>query len=99
MPVLEIQKIFKREEDQEQYIRASQEMERQKEVLADLEAFLEHIYFPPRRAVPDWIRKWAEEFGEDGLTLEEAIEEARRISRKFKTPLSEEVIAEREERR
>ncbi len=99
MPVLEIEKIFTRQEDQEQYIRASQEMERQKEVLADLEAFLEHIYFPPRRAVPNWIRKWAEELEKAGVRLKGGIEEARRISRKFKTPLSEEVIAEREERR
>jgi len=37
MPALEIKKIFKRQEDQEQYIRASQEMERQKEVLAERE--------------------------------------------------------------
>lgn len=49
--------------------------------------------------VPDWIRTWAQEFDKDGLRLKEALEEARRISRKFKTPLSEEVIREREGRR
>lgn len=54
---------------------------------------------PRARAVPNWIREWAKEFEKDGVTLEEAIEEARRISRKFKTPLSEDVISEREERR
>lgn len=52
-----------------------------------------------RRAVPEWIRKWAKELEEAGVRLKGGIEEARRISRKFKTPLSEEIIAEREERR
>jgi len=102
---LDVEKIYSRKEEQEEYARTLQEVE--KEMLAglemltdlDLEALLEHIHFLPRRAVPEWIRKWAEEFEKDGVTLEEAIEEARRISRKFKTPLSEEVIAEREERR
>ena len=52
-----------------------------------------------QRAIPDWILGWAMEFKKDGLTVEEAIQEARRISRKFKTPLSAEIIADREERR
>ena len=51
------------------------------------------------REIPNWIRKWGEEFEADGMSLEEALEEARRVSRKLRTPLSEEVIAEREGRR
>ena len=52
-----------------------------------------------RHPVPNWIREWAMEFEKDGISLEEAIAEARRISRGFKTALSDEIIAEREARR
>jgi hypothetical protein len=97
VPVLDVAKIYRRKEEQEEYIRTLQEAP--KEIAEDLEALMEQLRFPPKRSVPDWIRKWAEEFEKDGVTLEEAVEEARRISRKFKTPLSEEIIAEREERR
>lgn len=51
-----------------------------------------------KRPIPGWIRKWAEDFEKEGISLEHALVEARQISRKFKTPLSEEVIAEREGR-
>ncbi len=42
--------------------------------------------------VPQWIKDIAKKYGKDACS----IEEARRISLKFKTPLSEEIIAERE---
>lgn len=97
MPVLDVTKIYRGKEEQEEYNRTSQET--LKEIAEDLEALMEQFRFPPKRAVPDWIRKWAEELEKAGVKLKGGIEEARQISRKFKTPLSEEIIAEREERR
>jgi len=97
MVPVEVEKIYERKEDQEEYARTLEEVK--KLGVADLEVLMEQLRFPLRRIVPDWIRKWAKEFERDGVALEAAIEEARRISRKFKTPLSEEIIAEREERR
>lgn len=97
MPVLDVAKIYSRKEEQEEYIRTLQEAP--KEIAEDLEALMEQLHFPPKRAVPDWIRKWAEELEKAGVKLKGGIEEARQISRKFKTPLSEEIIAERKERR
>lgn len=99
MPVLDIEKIYDRKEEREEYARTLQEAEAWKEITEDLEALMEQLYFPLKRAVPDWIRKWAEELEKAGVRLKGGIEEARRISRKFKTPLSEEIITEREERR
>ena len=96
MPV-EVEKIYQRKEEQEEYARTLEEVK--KLGVEDLEALMEQLRFPPKRAVPDWIRKWAEELERAGVRLKGGIEEARLISRKFKTPLSEEIIAEREERR
>jgi len=52
-----------------------------------------------RHPVPNWIREWGREFEKDGVSLEEALGEARQVSRSFKTALSDEIIAEREARR
>ncbi len=99
LPVLEMGKIYDRREDQEEYALTLREVEKWKEIPEALETLMEHLRFPSAHAIPDWIRKWAEELEKDGVTLEEALEEARRIGRKFKVSLSEEIIAEREERR
>lgn len=99
MPILDVESIYKRKEDQEEYGRTLQQAEVWKDIAEDLEALMEQLYFPMRRPVPEWIRKWAKELEEAGVRLKGGIEEARRISRKFKTPLSQETIAEREERR
>ena len=98
MPVLAIERIYKQQEEQQEYNRAWQRAEKQKGIFADL-GVLGRFQWPRVSAIPDWIRGVAKEFDDDGFTLEETIEEARRISRKFKTALSNEVIAEREGRR
>ena len=54
---------------------------------------------PTPHPVPAWIRRWAAEYEGDGVTLAQALEESRRISRKFKTPLSRDIIRERREGR
>ncbi|MBI3989103.1 MAG: hypothetical protein HY347_05750 [candidate division NC10 bacterium] len=99
MPALDVEKIYNRKEEQEEYTRTLQEAKAWKEIAEALEALMEQLRFPLKRAVPNWIQKWAEELEKAGVRLKGGIEEARRISRKFKTPLSEEIIAEREERR
>lgn len=99
MPVLDVEKIYKRKEEQEEYARTLQDAEVWKEIAEDLEALMEQLHFPLKRPVPHWIREWAKELEKAGVRLKGGIEEARRISLKFKTPLSQEVIAEREERR
>jgi len=102
MPVIEIDKIYQKKEQQEEYEQERQRIGRGNvEDLKffvldwDLDAIQKHLLSPSKPNIPEWIRKWADEMAGEAYSLEEF----RRMSKNFKTPLSEEVIAEREEQR
>jgi len=100
VPTLAVDQIYRRSQDREEYAQACREWDdKWRLIAADLESYFERIPLPRKRPVPGWIRRWADEVEHRGVTLDQALERARQISRKFVRPLSEEIIAERDERR
>ena len=100
MPTLAVDQIYRRSQDREEFAKACREWEEKWSLIAaDLESYFERVPLPRKRPVPGWIRRWAEEVRKNGVTLDQALARARQISRKFARPLSEEIIAERDERR
>jgi hypothetical protein len=62
-------------------------------------AEVERLLFFRLPVVPAWIRDWANLFSGDGLTLDEAVREARQVGRHLTQSLSQAVTAERDEQR
>lgn len=100
MPVLEAEKIYPERKKQEEYRRVYFMVRKQiwALIIEEAEIMSEELSIPKLRKtlVPDWILELAKGFEGDEVILEQALEESRRISKKFKTPLSGEIIAERE---
>jgi hypothetical protein len=99
MPVLQIETIFQRKPEQDEYLAATEELEPWRADVVEIERMAEQLLFSRLPVVPAWIRDWAELFAGDGMTLDEAVREARQISRGLTQALSQTVVAERDEQR
>jgi hypothetical protein len=99
MPVLDIRRIYSRKEDQDAFLSAQKELG--KLGVSDLmplvqicEKLLKQEFIAEDAGhLPSWILDWANRYRREAFS----IEKCREVGKKFKSPLSEEIIRQRKE--